>query len=367
MSEPIQRYGIAALTLVFGAIGLLSTLTPDGSAGSPVRQVAVIALSATTVPVAYLVTRVPLGSVWWSKEASIKGINTAFVVYADLGFAAALATYQDPTIALFMTALFAVISGYVAHYVKRPALIFHVVVTTVVIACFGFLVWLDGTPITTVVLMVTVSAVASLGLLAFLWMYTIGSQHTLQTQLTSASTDSLTGLLNRRGFRYRASALIRRTGGPFVLVVIDIDHYKRINDLYGHTVGDVVLQRVADLLRQCAGDGAVIGRLGGDEFAVATIATHTEAIDLLETIRRRSEGLLSGQPVTMSMGVVAHTASDRPPGWSSSAIVDDAMIAADRALFRAKAAGRDTYSVIEAPPHDRTPFDQPASEVPLTG
>lgn len=173
---------------------------------------------------------------------------------------------------------------------------------------------------------------------------------TLQKQLEDrlrelSATDSLTLLANRRSLD---EALERewhramRTGEPLSLIMLDVDHFKAYNDLYGHGAGDRCLQQVAAAI--AAGvrqTGALVARYGGEEFAVVLPATRADdALALAEQLRRRVEALAiahGGNPgtgrVTVSIGVSTRT----PP---QSADFEELMQSADRALYKAKECGR---------------------------
>ncbi len=155
-----------------------------------------------------------------------------------------------------------------------------------------------------------------------------------------SETDVLSGLLNRRGFDGRAEdALARaaRLGEPAVLIAADLDHFKAINDSFGHAAGDAVIAAFARLLRDHMPPGAVVSRLGGEEFAVFIAgASLAEARGHAETVR----GLYAAtslahlgvaRVVTASFGV-------------AQAAADDSLLTlsrrADAALYRAKAGGR---------------------------
>ncbi|ROZ86285.1 diguanylate cyclase [Gordonia sp. OPL2] len=346
ISERLPRYGIAGLTLAFGLMGLLSTLSPDGSAGSPLRIAAIVAISATTIPVAIVVARVNLSSMWWSKKAAIRGINTAFVVYADVGVTAALCTFQNPAMALHGTALFAVIGGYVAHFVRARTAIYHGIFTTVVIIGCGIATWAIGLSWSSALYSTLISLAAANGILGLLCIYSTESQRALRIQLESANTDPLTGVLNRRGFRYRATSAVRRNSSTYATAVVDIDNYKQINDQYGHATGDAVLARVAAMLVDVVGTDGVVGRLGGDEFAIGASIDREAMIDLAERIRDHDIEPLDGRRITMSTGAVVHDERARTGSRrSADAIVTESILAADRALFDAKKAGRNTFRI----------------------
>lgn len=152
---------------------------------------------------------------------------------------------------------------------------------------------------------------------------------------TEATTDGLTGVLNRRAFDDRLEATVtvaRRDGRRLSLALIDVDRFKQVNDLDGHDAGDVVLRRVAAALTGALRAGDLLGRLGGDEFAVLLDgAGPGEATGALDRAR---EALAADDraPVTISVGVAALA-----PGADGRAL----RLAADAALYRSKAAGRD--------------------------
>ena len=152
--------------------------------------------------------------------------------------------------------------------------------------------------------------------------------------------DRLSGLANHSWFFERAQKLIdasvgEQTQGLLVLVVADIDHFKRVNDLYGHQVGDAVLGRTARRLREVFPDQTLVGRIGGEEFAVLIRADSLkQVLDCIDQFRRpESESVRAGDPeVTVSFGV-----SWLRPGDN----IETLRERADRALYRAKQAGRD--------------------------
>jgi diguanylate cyclase (GGDEF)-like protein len=153
-----------------------------------------------------------------------------------------------------------------------------------------------------------------------------------------SSTDPLTGLLNRRGLSERAPAVVslaRRAGRPVGVVVADVDHFKRVNDRYGHAVGDEVLRTVANAVSACVRPEDVVVRLGGEELVVLTAVGQTELIELAERIRHRVSVASRPYPVTVSLGVA--WSDPYPPeedpvecAWSLVDEADDLMYAAKR-------------------------------------
>lgn len=155
---------------------------------------------------------------------------------------------------------------------------------------------------------------------------------------TESETDPLSGLANRRGFdMHAARALVeaRRLGLPVSVVMFDLDHFKQINDTYGHSIGDQVIRAFAGLLTHAVPDTAVVGRTGGEEFAMVLQRTTVEGARLgAEAVRvATAAGMARGlPPLTVSAGVAAVL-----PGEE----LGDLMRRADQALYHAKRTGRD--------------------------
>jgi len=148
-----------------------------------------------------------------------------------------------------------------------------------------------------------------------------------------ARTDGLTGLLNRRRFDLDLEAATRRGKSTTAAMMVDIDHFKRFNDSYGHACGDDVLRRVATAIGPQLRRGDIAYRYGGEEFSVLLPGAEDEdARVVAERIRLTIESLpvVDGESVTVSIGVASGAASD----------LNRVVSAADRALFRAKDSGR---------------------------
>lgn len=165
--------------------------------------------------------------------------------------------------------------------------------------------------------------------------------------LRISCTDQLTGLLNRRGFDAAASALLVEAceaNAPVVALMCDIDHFKSINDRYGHEFGDKVLIRIGDVLRAFADANAIlIARHGGEEFAALLVGVNAEqAMIYAETLRRLcsievpSEG--ASVHVTVSVGL---TSPQRETDLSTI------MRCADQALYAAKELGRNRVERVD--------------------
>ncbi|MCA0374095.1 MAG: GGDEF domain-containing protein [Gemmatimonadetes bacterium] len=166
----------------------------------------------------------------------------------------------------------------------------------------------------------------------------------MRTQLaTIVLTDPLSGCFNRRGFeqQYRRElARAARTHTDLALIALDLDHFKRINDSYGHLVGDQVIAEAGELLRANARAEDVVARTGGEEFMVLAPNTNQEGARLLatrivEAFRRRTFAEPRAKvSVTVSAGIVSDSVPD-------DGIAEDLRARADEALYAAKRGGRD--------------------------
>jgi two-component system cell cycle response regulator len=163
------------------------------------------------------------------------------------------------------------------------------------------------------------------------------SRELLSARLTRmAETDALTGLANRGTFNRRLAAAVAEaaTGGrPFGLVLVDLDHFKRINDTYGHQAGDAVLKAAAGTLKACCPPEGLAARYGGEEFALILPGlTRPETLARAEQVRRAVEVTPTSVAVTASLGTAV---------FPLDATDGDALLAAaDSALYRAKESGR---------------------------
>ncbi|WP_419342240.1 sensor domain-containing diguanylate cyclase [Achromobacter sp. PD1] len=165
--------------------------------------------------------------------------------------------------------------------------------------------------------------------------------HKIRDLRRETTTDTLTGLLNRRGMD-EALALLQAEKQPVAAVVIDIDHFKHINDRYGHAEGDRALQSLAKLMSDGSRSGDTVARAGGEEFVMLLPGAPLEAaIALVERLRQRiaTEPGAVATPFTISAGVAAYPAH--------GATLDAVLQRADQALYYAKNHGRDAVCVAD--------------------
>lgn len=173
-----------------------------------------------------------------------------------------------------------------------------------------------------------------------------------------ATTDALTGVLNRNGFLDQATAALsraRRAGQGSSVVMFDLDEFKAINDAHGHAAGDAVLRHFACVLRDGLRAGDVLGRIGGEEFALllpgSDAAQAETATERLRAQAREQVSHPSGVAlVTVSAGVAAIQGDDTAFASEAGAALAAGLKAADAALYQAKVAGRDRVVVSATTP-----------------
>ncbi|WP_445167855.1 sensor domain-containing diguanylate cyclase [Mycolicibacterium sp. Dal123E01] len=160
-----------------------------------------------------------------------------------------------------------------------------------------------------------------------------------------AQIDSVTGLVNRAETMARLDAALKRPGTGLGVLYCDIDHFKQINDTWGHAVGDAVLSTLAARMRECVHLDDTVGRIGGDEILILlpSISSTDEAVEVGERIR-----CLAAEPIHQ-FGLTIHTTlsigatSSADPGEGAAAVT----ARADAAMYRAKQAGRNVVVSVD--------------------
>jgi diguanylate cyclase (GGDEF)-like protein len=215
----------------------------------------------------------------------------------------------------------------------------------------------DVAEVCVAVLVTSAISVSPLAIIFALPFVTLLQRSLRHNQLVNASRiDSKTGLLNAGTWEREAAAEVARavrTRTPLALALVDIDHFKAINDCFGHMAGDVALRGIARTFRIFLREYDLIGRFGGEEFVL--LLPHTRAVDAYGIAERIREHIAATSfdigsapgagPVrmTVSMGVAAlGTQWDRASGSQ----LTDLLVAADRALYQAKRAGRDQVCMV---------------------
>lgn len=192
----------------------------------------------------------------------------------------------------------------------------------------------------------------------------MAKEHSAQVHKTAAMTDYMTGLYNRRGFVEVAQKLIaaqRRKGESVTVLMFDLDHFKSINDRFGHDVGDEALRTFAATVSSSMRGDDIVGRLGGEEFAAILPGNGATAFMVAERVRLAFETAgvaISGHDMNATVSIGA---AESP---AETANITALLTRADQALYQAKAAGRNRV-VVEGsvPPIGKLSLDRPPAMV----
>jgi diguanylate cyclase (GGDEF)-like protein len=175
------------------------------------------------------------------------------------------------------------------------------------------------------------------------------SERTVRAHKTAASTDPLTGMFNRRGFAEACARLIEReatAGRPVTVLIFDIDHFKGINDRFGHAAGDEILKLFATVVVNNLRITDLSGRIGGEEFAALLPCSLEEGALAAERVRE----VFANSGIAVEDGPVDTTVSIGVAGGPAGTELDVLLAAADTALYQAKRAGRNRVEAAEELP-----------------
>jgi diguanylate cyclase (GGDEF)-like protein len=187
-----------------------------------------------------------------------------------------------------------------------------------------------------------------------------------QQLAAAARTDPKTGLLNATAWQREADAQVTRAlrgSAPLSLLLVDVDHFKQVNDSHGHLVGDDVLRALATELRQQVRESDVVGRFGGEEFTVLLPQTDSDGACRIAERLRSGAGLLSvaADPATDTRISVTVSIGVAVLGEHGSGLFE-LLAAADLALYRAKEAGRNQVRMYAPQQPQMAPADQEIDE-----
>lgn len=186
---------------------------------------------------------------------------------------------------------------------------------------------------------VVVESIVAVVLMAFCIVMLANEQVTLALR-NIADRDPLTGVFNRRAFLAlldKGGHYAERMNFPLSILLIDLDHFKNINDTWGHRAGDEALLHFVSVAQECIRNGDVIGRLGGEEFAIFLPNAHEQEA---EAVANRLRSTLESSPLAYGDASIALTASMGVACRQSSEIPEHALHRADAAMYRAKRNGR---------------------------
>jgi two-component system cell cycle response regulator len=195
------------------------------------------------------------------------------------------------------------------------------------------------------------------GLVALRFSYQDALEEQLQTQLyRSATRDSLTGATNKQHFLERLDQAIsasRRHHNPLSLVMLDIDHFKSVNDTHGHAAGDATLRETAKQVQDGLRNEDLLGRFGGEEFIILMDQTPIEAASLVaDRLRQSIEQRVFRVPASEGWTEIKITTSIGISSLRPQETARDLIMRADSALYRAKNGGRNRVETEEALPVD---------------
>jgi diguanylate cyclase (GGDEF)-like protein len=325
----IIRSVIGAGVLLYMVASAAMLLSPQGPSGGAATAWVLVVFVMQMFAVGY----------WLSPRLPTRWEMIAFGMFADLGLASVLATYQ-PVAAVTGCALFAISGAFFTYFVSPRWLVAHLVFSITFIDAMAYRAYVaQSFDLATIVAgtVVILGAVAGVPLFAHL-AWTI-----ITRDARRAALDPLTGLYNRRGWDGALEELWSRgfdKRHTLAVFLIDIDKFKRVNDRFGHDVGDAVIRLLARRLETLFGEHGIIARTGGEEFLAAV----TGDVSLIQgLIDRIGDAIYNGSdevPVTASVGV-AVLAADSDLWDVGVSIVVRAGRVADSMMYRAKDAGGD--------------------------
>ncbi|MEV6658163.1 GGDEF domain-containing protein [Nocardia fluminea] len=286
---------------------------------------------------------------WWLLPWPSKTESLVLIACADVLFTVEFLQLQDRLFGAMGTVLLLGTGSYLSFFHSARALALHSAWSLLSVVFFSVRIATGGGSVQLAVAVALLLASVVSAVPAFQLLYSL-----LRTESLS---DPLTDLLNRRGLENRLPQLMDRNRAICVMC-FDLDRFKRVNDTWGHRIGDIVLMRTARRLRDAAGESAVVARTGGEEFVVAApiaaAAARREAERLCQVIAAPSETTVA---VTASVGVAVFDASICPR--CPCPTPDRLLQSADAAMYRAKQSGGNLVVVDELtpPPDHRHPGD----------
>ncbi|MDZ7930766.1 MAG: GGDEF domain-containing protein [Rhodococcus sp. (in: high G+C Gram-positive bacteria)] len=322
------RVLFASCVALYAAVSMLMLASPNGPTGSgPVAYVIFILVLQFAVIVWLLAG--PLPDRKWKV--------VAFLVFGDVGLASVI-LLDVPTSALIGTFLFALTGAMCTFFLGPRLLVAHLVFANLVIVYIGAAAYVQGLwgPWDAIAA-VLVAGGATSGVPIFAQIaWSLVCEDARQSEI-----DPLTRMKNRRGLQNAIEDLwtvAHREQLAFVLVLVDIDRFKSVNDRYGHDQGDAVIVLVADRLRDHLGKSGVVARTGGEEFVAVLVGETEQLSELVLEVSGTLTNCSDPIPVTVSAGAVV-IAPDSDAWTSGVDVVNDATRAADSLMYRAKADG----------------------------
>jgi len=314
------------------ALVLLAIRLPSAGSASTVSHVTVAMFAAVTIAWAAVWCCRPWP--WVSRRRSL-----GFVVSCDIAIAAVALQDTNWLTGLFALNAFGLIGVYLMFFDGPKVLALHAL--WILAATTAHAVQVGGADLGGLTLaaeMVVVAAGAAatpLGIQFGIWV--------LRNDANESVTDPLTGLLNRRGLRLHVGDLMRDRNfadADLVVMVVDLDRFKGINDTFGHAVGDEVLIRSARRIKSAVRGSALVARVGGEEFVVVDVTGSGSTERITERVRAAVGAAADRAPVTASVGVTSVAlAKFSSPEVEAAGLLDRMIGHADLAMFGAKRRG----------------------------
>jgi diguanylate cyclase (GGDEF)-like protein len=344
--QKIWRRATFGFTVISATLPIVMLWSPFG----PDRPATVaLAVGAAGLAVA--------GGFLWLLRWPTRRQSVIFSATATVAIAATSFSFSNPYSGLGACATFAVIGGFAAYFHTIGHVIANLAVAVLCSAILAYrLIATTGDVALTIAALVTVASLnvgVPFGIQSLV--------HTLRTDLRGSDHDSLTGLLNRRSFHSSVYELMMRHQSPagiyLVMVMIDLDNFKHLNDTRGHAAGDQALVSVSAALRENCSSAAVIGRVGGEEFVVADIDTARNPAKMAERLRQAIDKI--PLRVTASIGT-AGAPLETDSARANLQLIDDLIRTSDTAMYDAKRAGgnRVCHYPTLVPPHRVEPETQ---------
>jgi len=267
---------------------------------------------------------------WWVARWPPAWVAAALYAFADIGIAISTGLHAEPLAALSTTPLFAMSGVSIVFYFGPRAIAAHTALASgTILAATSWLALSDRPD--------GLAVAGAKGLIA--WTVAAGIFPFVQfgfwlirSNAIESLTDPLTQLANRRGLANhldRRLDMLASSSKPLCVFVIDLDGFKNINDIYGHTIGDAVIARTAEQIRAAAGPSAFVARTGGEEFVVLDLITLADAAAVAEGIRAAIEAPETPK-ATASIGVATGTIDGIAAFEAIHACADETMYAAKR-------------------------------------
>ena len=327
------RYMMAVVVAMLGLPPLLMLFSPTGPQGAGTRGLSIVVAAACAVMAACWAARWPSGS-----QSSAFAVVSASCI-------AITCIVMGPGTGMQGCTAFAALAGYVAFFHTARYLALTLLIGFGTALLFAAQIALNGDPLQALSKLI----VLVIGILAVPFSIQV-MVHTLGLDALRSDVDALTDLPNRRGFRRSVHELATEASlnatVHFTLVMVDLDHFKRVNDTAGHAEGDRTLKAVGDILRRSRPVRSVLGRVGGEEFVVAVAGDRLDAARLAERVRRE----IAEMPVRVTASVgVASTSLFRVVPQDVRGHVDRLLELADRAMYGAKRSGGNRVHVADRP------------------